>query len=145
MPLNFFRVEKVADRASFLTRRTKTAMDQSQKYSDSRSKPGTQGHMALSQVTSVSSWILHLPVFFSSGGHFGHLLLNHYYFIPSHSPLHFKSNFKQKWIYQPFQHIINYINLKFYFLHRIFLTPYIQIGSKSMILITDLHTCSMAC
>lgn len=134
--------KKEVDRASFVTGEQKL---QRIRCWGSRSKPGTQQPMALlSQATSVSSCALYLPVFSSSGCYFGHQLLNHYYFITSLSPLCFKSNFKQKLIYQPLifchfilqtsgsycfcffnNYTINYINLKIDFFPQDFSYPFI--------------------
>lgn len=87
-------------------------------------------------------------------------LLHHYYFIPSRSPLRFKSNMKQKLISQPFifPHFILQTSKSHFrlsphdklhtsenwFFQRSFLTLYVSTWPKSMILITARHTWPIA-
>lgn len=90
-----------------------------------------------------------------------HQLLRRYYIIPSWSPLHFKSNFKQILIYQPliFPHFILQTSKSHFSLslhdklhtsengcfHKTFLTLYVSTRPKSMAVITAPHTRPMAC
>ena len=134
---------------------------QFREHSDSRSNPGAQGHSALSRLSCITADEPSLPSSRFSRLSLRRQRLHHCYFIPSRSPLRFKSNVKQKLISQPFifPHFILQTSKSHFrlsphdklhtsenwFFQRSFLTLYVSTWPKSMILITALHTWPSAC
>lgn len=129
-------------------------------HSDGRSNPDAQGHSAFSRVSCITAEKPSQTSSLLSRLWLRQQLLHHY-FIPSHSPLCFKSNVKQKLISQPFilPHFILQTSKSHFrlsphdklhtpenwFFQRSSLTLYISTWPKSMILITALHTWPRAC